>query len=164
MARLRTSLETGINVKTNDTKGALVVFRTLQILGEVLCTPIENNFIGGFLLSALIPQDLKFHLKHIRHTISHIKPQTIQGKLHLESSSVLIEEIQSELKIIYQIFEPVFSCMCHKMKEFIVDSVTPRSPVTQEELMVIASEREIWCNTRRDEFESLALKVFKFCK
>ncbi|GBN55154.1 hypothetical protein AVEN_207434-1, partial [Araneus ventricosus] len=125
-----------------DTKGALVIFRTLQVLVEFLCTPIENNLIGGFLLFALIPQDLKLHLKHIRLTISHIQDKTIQRKRHLESSSVLIQEIQNELKMIYQNLEPAFSCMCYKMKECIVDSVTPRSPASEEELMLIASERE----------------------
>ncbi|KAF8770397.1 hypothetical protein HNY73_017935 [Argiope bruennichi] len=161
LERLKTSLKTAINVEVNDTKNVLTIFRTLQVLGEVIATSTNENFVSGFLLSAHIPYDLELALMDIRNDISHYKANVIQGRLNLETRIGLFQKIQDELKLIYQTLEPVFSCQQFKMKEYIIQSASPLFYVSNEELKNIAVDRETWSKTNRDQFKSYTVNVFR---
>ncbi|GBM43031.1 hypothetical protein AVEN_215165-1 [Araneus ventricosus] len=161
LARLKTSLETAINAEVNDKKGVLTILRTIQVFGEVFATSITENFVSGFLLSAHIPEHIELALLDIRNDISHYKANAIEGRLNLETRIDLLQKIQDELKLIYQVLEPVFSCQQFKMKEFIIQSAAPHFQISEEELKNIATEREIWCKAEWGQFKSFAVNVFR---
>ncbi|GBM43028.1 hypothetical protein AVEN_215162-1 [Araneus ventricosus] len=162
LSRLKTSLEAAINVQVNDTKSVQKIFRTIQVLGEVFATSINENFVSGFLLSAHIPLEIEQALRDIRNDISHYKANAIQGRLNLEMCIDLFQKIQDELKLIYQVLTPVFSCQRFKMKEFIIQSATPHFQISEDEIKNISIDREIWCTTQWDQFKTFAVNVFRF--
>ncbi|CAL1294434.1 unnamed protein product [Larinioides sclopetarius] len=164
LARLKTSLETAINVEVNDKKSALVILRTLQVFGEIFATSFDEAYVSGFLLSAHIPKDIELILIALRNEISHYKANVIPSRLNLETRKELFEKFQEELRLIYHVLQPVFSFQRFKMKEFIIQSAAKLYHISKEELENIVTERKIWCTTEWDQFKSFASNVFLFFK
>ncbi|GFT98988.1 uncharacterized protein TNCV_3793711 [Trichonephila clavipes] len=120
--RLRRYLEFSISVSLNEDEmnGVLTIERALQVIGETLNTT-ESSCIIGHLLCSCFPKDVLPDFFKIRnHCLSKYRPRTMNGKLMLEKDIFRFDRLQSVMKQVYRIIQPVYFSQLFRIQAFMI--------------------------------------------